>query len=240
MRLEKRKRKKSKKSCSKYSCQQKKRKNSKTKVISLIKSSIVESEEDESSADELERLKDNLIESDSESEKSEDLDLDNSINNEIPSANSDVDLLNASLIPFVRDIGNNFVVDSVLGGIWKSISFPVPEDQLKGKWYAVVYRNEKNNKKTLYIAKILGRFLLDEGGEIDKVMMKCLIPKTGSGDILCDTPSHREEEWDFFKMKQFIAGPLAVTPTPPNKFRVEGYEDIVKLFNTIKKFITYS
>ena len=89
----------------------------------------------------------------------------------------------------------------------------------------------------MYLAKTSQQFLVDDEGEVDKIKFECLISKTVSENILCCTPPHPEEEWDYFKIKQFIAGPFTVKPTLTNKFSVEGYKDIVKLFINIKKYV---
>ena len=52
-----------------------------------------------------------------------------------------------------------------LKAVWKSFSLPVKEEDLVGKWYALMVRSKKR-RKTLYIAKVLRRFLLEAGNEM--------------------------------------------------------------------------
>ena len=88
-----------------------------------------------------------------------------------------------------------------LKAVWKSFSLPVKEEHLVGKWYALMVRSKKR-RKTLYIAKVLRRFLLEAGGPVDKLEMRCLMPKYGSGNTIDDTPELHPEDIGQFKRKR--------------------------------------
>ena len=60
------------------------------------------------------------------------------------------------------------------------------------------------------------------------------MPKVGSGDVLDDTSIHLPDDIGQFRLTDVIAGPLNVNPTPTRKFKVEGYEKLVELFNRVK------
>ena len=69
-----------------------------------------------------------------------------------------------------------------LDAVWESVSPPIPEEEIIGKWYGVVVRTKR--RKTLYIAKVVRRFLIDVGGPVEKLEMRCLMPKYGSGNVI--------------------------------------------------------
>ena len=69
----------------------------------------------------------------------------------------------------------------------------------------------------MYIAKVLRRFLLEAGGLVDKLEMRCLMPKYGSGNTIDDTPELHPEDIGQFKKEDVIAGPLTVTCKPREK-----------------------
>ena len=48
--------------------------------------------------------------------------------------------------------------NQLLKSTWASVGLDHKEEDLIGKWYGVVYRGKK--KVTLYIAKVLNRFLI--------------------------------------------------------------------------------
>jgi hypothetical protein len=123
-------------------------------------------------------------------------------------------------------------MEAKLMEVWHSISPPVPEVELINNWYGVIYKGKR--RKMLYVAKFIRRFLDDDGGPIDSIEMRCLMPKNGSGDILEDTPDHLPDDIGQFKMMDVIAGPLTVTPVPPQKFVVKGYDRLVVFFDKVK------
>ena len=87
----------------------------------------------------------------------------------------------------------------------------------------------------LYIAKVVSRFLVDENGPVESLIMRCLKPKVGSGTILEDIPPHLPPDEGFFKLADIIAGPLAVNPLKGSiKFEVPDYENVQKRFSVLK------
>ena len=53
---------------------------------------------------------------------------------------------------------------------------------------------------------------MDDDGPVDKITMRCLKPKVGSGTILEDTPDHLPPGIGNFELVDIIAGPLTVNP----------------------------
>jgi len=117
---------------------------------------------------------------------------------------------------------------------WRLVSPPNTEQSIHGKWFAVSYTGKRN--EVLYIAKLLQRFLVDEGGPVDSLLMRCLKPKVRSGTILEDTPSHLPPDESHFKLNDIIAGPIEVNPLRGSiKFSVPKYEEIVNRFQFLSK-----
>ena len=113
------------------------------------------------------------------------------------------------------------------------MSPPKPENEIRGSWYGVIY--EKGRKKILFVAKVINRFLHDENGPVDKLRMRCLKPKYGSGNLLQDTPWHLPDDVDDFSLTDVISGPLIVTPKGSENFEVKDYDKAIELFNQATK-----
>ena len=124
--------------------------------------------------------------------------------------------------------------NQLLKSTWASVGLDHKEENLIGKWYGVVYRGKK--KVTLYIAKVLNRFLMDVDGPVKSLLMECLMPKTGSGNQLKAAPSHLPADVSEFEVKDIIYGPVKVIPKERDSrtFIVPNYEDIVSHFAEVK------
>ena len=59
---------------------------------------------------------------------------------------------------------------------WRSLSPPVSEESLLGKWYAVIF---KGKKKPMYVGKVKKRFLEDKDEPVTHIELVCLKPKVG-------------------------------------------------------------
>ena len=68
---------------------------------------------------------------------------------------------------------------------------------------------------------------MDEGGPVDKIMMRCLMPKIGSGTTLNDTPEHLPDIGEVM-LSQVICGPVEVIPKGSRQFEVPNYEQIAE------------
>ena len=80
------------------------------------------------------------------------------------------------------------------------------------------------------VAKVMKRFLIEEGGPVDNILMSCLKPKVGSGTILEDCPKHLPDE-SLFDIHNIIDVPLEVIPKGSIHFDVKYYNEIKDLFN---------
>ena len=116
---------------------------------------------------------------------------------------------------------------------WKNLNPPVKEEQILGKWYAVIYETKCSNM--LFVVKPLRRFLGDENGPTESLEMKCLKPMVGSGTTLEDTPEHLPDISVFY-LSKVIAGPLEVLPLKGStKFDVPEYENLVEHCKVVVK-----
>ena len=106
-------------------------------------------------------------------------------------------------------------------------------ENLVGKWFAVCFAGKRG--ESLFIAKLVSRFLMDEDGPVDCLIMQSLKPKVGSGTVLEPTPSHLPADEFQFKLSDVIAGPLEVNPLKGStKFDVRKYEEIKHNFLMLK------
>ena len=136
------------------------------------------------------------------------------------------------------DQGNNDDDDPIasaqakLISTWKSLSPPVKESEIINQWYGVAYKGKR--REILHVAKVLRRFLYDEDGPVESLLMSCLKPKVGSGNILDEPPKHLPDNWEF-NLNDVILGPLEVSPHHATQFVVKDYDDLVQHFNTVIK-----
>ena len=93
----------------------------------------------------------------------------------------------------------------------------------------------KKRTQHLFVAKANCRFLVDEGGQVDKVLLTCLKPKIGSGNILEETPKHLPTDQDMFNLSDVIYVPIEAIPYGSDKFKIPKYDYVVKnLFDQVK------
>ena len=114
-----------------------------------------------------------------------------------------------------------FTAINKLKETWKSLSPPINETDIIGKWYGLSWTTKRSN--TLFVGKLVRRFLVDENGPVDSVIMRCLKPKVGSGIILEDTPSHLPPDESRFPLCNVIAGHLEVSPKGSTQWEIPMY-----------------
>ena len=119
----------------------------------------------------------------------------------------------------------------VLRATWKTLSPPVTEESVMGKWYAVVYNTKRACR--LFVGKVIKRFLVDENGPVDSLEVRCLKPRVGSGTLLDDTPEFLPDI-SLFNLADVIYGPLEVVPMKAGKFDVPEYQQVVEHFDCVK------
>ena len=60
---------------------------------------------------------------------------------------------------------NESNIEEFLLNLWKSLSPPTEESDIKSKWYALIF--EQYKKKYLYLGRAIQRFSVDENGKIE-------------------------------------------------------------------------
>ena len=116
---------------------------------------------------------------------------------------------------------------------WKSLSPPINETDIIGKWYGLSWTTKRST--TLFVGKLVRRFLVDQNGPVDSFIMRCLKPKVGSGNILEETPSHLPPDESHFPLCDVIAGPLHVFPKGSTRLEVLMYNELKKHFDIVSK-----
>ena len=89
---------------------------------------------------------------------------------------------------------------------WSCLSPPYAEKDIMGKGYGEVWQGKRT--ETLYVSQVIRRFLVDEDGAVESILMHCLKPKTGSGITLEDTSKHLLPDELQFELSNIIAGPF--------------------------------
>ena len=58
---------------------------------------------------------------------------------------------------------------------WMSISPPCVETKVKSFWCACIYKTDTTKNPLLYLGRIKKRFLLEEGGAVEKLEVDCCL-----------------------------------------------------------------
>ena len=131
----------------------------------------------------------------------------------------------------IIDDDNDLIPTDILRSTWETLSPSVPEENVLGKWYAVIYATKQ--ARHLCVGKMLKCFLLKENGDVDCLEVPCLKPKVRSGTLLEDTPTHLPDV-SLFKLADVVYGPLEVILMKAGKFDVPESEKVVEHFDVVK------
>ena len=116
---------------------------------------------------------------------------------------------------------------------WKSVSPPVNESSIKGKWFAAIY--EDRNRKSLYIGRAVRRFLMEDDGDVTHLELDCLKPRVGNVDILDGYPPDHDGDKYLYPLEDVLGGPLDVIPVPRKRsWRVVNLDKIESFFEKVK------
>ena len=90
---------------------------------------------------------------------------------------------------------------------------------------------------SLYVAKILRRFLIDAKGPVNSILMRYIKPIAVSETRLKATPEHLPPTDAHFKLEDIIAGPLKVILVDRSSvlYEVPEYNELKNLFEVVNK-----
>lgn len=118
---------------------------------------------------------------------------------------------------------------------WDSISPPVPEDDILGKWYIGIYKDPKlRGRQTFCIGKAVRRFLEDAEGPVTGLQLDCLKPRVGNTTVLDEYPEGHGDI-DLFNITDVFGGPLDIQPLPKRKWNIPNLVQIIKFYEIIAK-----
>ena len=123
---------------------------------------------------------------------------------------------------------NGSNLEEFLLNLWKSLSPPTEESDIKSKWYAFIF--EQYKKKYLYVEKAIQHFLVDENGKIEYLQIDCLKRHIGSGTVLESIPEHLPHDIYLCPANDIINGPLKMIPLRNNRWNVIDYKKIKEMF----------
>ena len=121
---------------------------------------------------------------------------------------------------------------SQLFDFWESVSPPVDESTIKGKWFAAIYKD--GVKSSLYIGRALQRFLKDKDGDVSHLELDCLKPRIGNVDILDGYPPGQDDKY-LYPLEDVLGGPLDVIPVPRKRsWKVKDLKNIESFYERVK------
>ena len=126
---------------------------------------------------------------------------------------------------------NESNLEEFLLNLWKSLSPPTEESDIKSKWYTFIFKQYK--KKYLYVGKAIQRFLVDENGKIEYLQIDCLKRHIVSGTVLQSTPEHLPHNIYLCATHNIINGLLKMIPLRNNRWNVIDYEKVKEMFSKI-------
>ena len=126
---------------------------------------------------------------------------------------------------------NESNLEEFLLNLWKSLSPPTEESDIKSKWYTFIFKQYK--KKYLYVGKAIQRFLVDENGKIEYLQIDCLKRHIGSGTVLESIPKHLPRDIYLYPGQDIINGPLKMTPLRNNRWNAIDYGKVKEMFSKI-------
>ena len=121
--------------------------------------------------------------------------------------------------------------ETLLVELWEDLSTRAEKDVV-GNWFAAIYTIPKNGKTLLCVGRAKKRFLLDEGGNVDKLLLDCLKPRVGNNNFE-EYPLNQSDEY-MCSVRDVIGGPLAVVPIPGRRWRFPDYEKVLKFYKKVK------
>ena len=96
--------------------------------------------------------------------RDETLDSDSDEIENFEESDTDIDVMSEGDSSIIDD-DNDLLPTDILRSNWETLSPPVPEEDVLGKWYTIIYATKQATH--LYLGKILKHFLLKDIGDVD-------------------------------------------------------------------------
>ena len=123
---------------------------------------------------------------------------------------------------------------ATLQKFWTSVSPPVKENEVVGKWYCGVYIEKDRKKTTMCVGRATQRFLDEEDGNVTHLELDCLKPQIGNDCILEAYPEEQSDRY-VFAIQDVFYGPMECTiPRKKRAWRFPHLNQAKEFFEHIK------
>ena len=95
-------------------------------------------------------------------------------------------------------------IQNILQKTWDNIFLPVKEQDMKEKWYAIIYMGKKVHHT--FIARLQKRFIADSDGPVQPIECVCLKEKLGFSDTVFEEEANPRSE--IIVISDVMIGPL--------------------------------
>ena len=171
------------------------------------------------------------LSSSSESEVEEvDLESENESSNDYENASSnDSEDENDNLLDCEMSDEN---IQNILWKTWDNIFPPVEEEDIKGKWFAIIYMGQK--VPHVFIARFQRRFRFDCDAPVEAIECVCLKEKLGFSNTELEEQANPKSE--IIVLSDVMFGPLDCTMVGRRKWKVPNYFKIKKFIEAASKY----
>ena len=123
---------------------------------------------------------------------------------------------------------------ATLQKFWTSVSPPVKENEVVGKWYCGVYTEKDRKKTTMCVGRATQRFLDEKDGNVTHLELDCLKPQIGNDFVLEAYPEEQSDRY-VFAIQDVFYGPMECTiPRKKRAWRFPHLNNAKEFFEHIK------
>ena len=123
---------------------------------------------------------------------------------------------------------------ATLQKFWTSVSPPVKENEVVGKWYCGVYTEKDRKKTTMCVGRATQRFLDEKDGNVTHLELDCLKPQIGNDFVLEAYPEEQSDRY-VFAIQDVFYGPMKCTiPRKKRAWRFPHLNNAKQFFEHIK------
>ena len=123
-------------------------------------------------------------------------------------------------------------IQNILWKTWNTIFPPVKEQDLKGKWYAIIYMGKK--VPHTFIARFQKRSRADSDGLVEAIKCVCLKEKHGFSDRVFEEEANPRSE--IIVISDVMIGAIKCGMAGRRKYNVPSYWKIKKYIEAASKF----